>query len=70
MDLIKYAASFLFLVMTPPGLMLLTLVYWIYDYFRDDSFFKNEYECVITEKEAEEIENMIRNWLNEKERRR
>jgi len=54
--------------MIPPGLMFLTLVYWIYCYFSGHSFFENKY--TMTEKEAEEIENMIRDWLNEKKRRR
>lgn len=68
MDIIKYIASFLFLLMIPPGLMFSTLVYWIYCYFGGYSFFEDEY--AMTEKEVEEIENMIRNWLNEKKRYR
>lgn len=66
MDVIKYTASFLFLLMIPPGLMFSTLVYWIYCYFSGYSF--DEY--AMTEKEAEEIENMIKDWLNEKKRYR
>ena len=54
MDIIKYIASFLFLLMIPPGLMFSTLVYWIYCYFGGYSFFEDEY--AMTEKEAEEIE--------------